>query len=111
METLEGAAMTRRVFTTVSMLGCLSMVACMGDGMQPEPRSVEGSGADQRAATPPSAIAGRERATWYEACWSRFNDRQWDDVARCYADPATSAPLGLPPIATRRAEVLERARA
>src|SRR2546422_11296399 len=54
---------------------------------------VSACGSTQPAA-PPKPLTTEERVKWYQACWSDFNDKKWNDFKACYAPVAISQQMG-----------------
>jgi predicted ester cyclase len=49
---------------------------------------------EQPATQTPPVVTAQDRVDWYRDCWNDFNERQWDDFRKCYADNAQSQQLG-----------------
>ena len=56
---------------------------------------------------PPKPLTTEDRIKWYQACWSDFNEKKWDDFKKCYAPGATSQQIGYGrPYVTGPAEIV-----
>ena len=40
------------------------------------------------------SMAPADNVTWYQDCWTHFNNKAWAEFRQCYADSATSMQLG-----------------
>ena len=55
-----------------------------------------GGGQSQQQAAPaatapaPKVLTAAERASWYQDCWTQFNNKAWDGFKACYADTVES---------------------
>ena len=54
--------------------------------------------ANEKAAEPAhEPLTPTERAIWYQGCWSLFNEHNWAEFKKCYADNAVSEQMGYGP--------------
>lgn len=91
-------ARTRAQLLTAVVAGLLVAPACSEPAPPPPP--------------PAPAVASAEaRTQWYLDCWSRFNEKQWDQFQNCYTDNAVSEAVDAAvPSVTGRAAIVERAK-
>jgi predicted ester cyclase len=47
---------------------------------------------------PPKPMTADEQVKWYQDCWTKFNNKAWDDFKKCYADDVevTQVDSGMP---------------
>lgn len=54
-------------------------------------------------------LSGAQLAEWYGKCWDNFNNKQWADFSKCYAEDATAMRGTEPGFALKgRSEIIEK---
>ncbi len=78
-------------------LGVLLIASACGGSPPPPPEP----------AAPP-VKTGAERVAWYQDCWRRFNEKDWNALQNCYTEQAVSEhPGGMPPVLSGRAAIID----
>jgi predicted ester cyclase len=70
------------LFAFATLVIALTAAACSSSQPQPAPAAAP--------AAAPAPLTPAERAAWYQACWSHFNGKMWDQFKACYADGVES---------------------
>jgi predicted ester cyclase len=81
---VEARTTVRAAVALVTVILVAATVACGGGPSQQQ--------AAPAAAAPPApkVLTAAERATWYQDCWTQFNNKAWDPFKGCYADTVES---------------------
>jgi predicted ester cyclase len=80
---IDTRSVVRAAAVLLGSAGLLAAAACGGSAPQQQ--------APAPAAPPgPKVLTPAERASWYQDCWTRFNNKDWDAFKGCYADTIES---------------------
>src|SRR5678815_5626896 len=86
-------------FLSIAVFAVLLHGACSEPAPPPPP------------APSPTVKTPQQRVQLYQACWDQFNNQQWDQFQKCYAENAVSEAMDAnPPSITGRTAIIERAK-